>query len=104
MDPVYITVVGFSNYHGREPFRIDAEFRCEKEPENPFDNEAIKVTLPALGTVGYIANSVHSRAGGTMSAGRIYDRIGQHCTIRVCFTTHTKIIARITDFGQAHEA
>ena len=41
-------------------------------------------TLPVYGTVGYIANSTNTVAGGTMSAGRIYDRVEKKFYVRVC--------------------
>ena len=46
-----------------------------KEPGNNADNEAIKVTMPGLGRIGYVANSVNTRLGESASAGRIYDKI-----------------------------
>ena len=44
-------------------------------------------------------------AGGTMSAGRIYDHVKKRFYVRVMFTTFTKIICRI-EFGnpQGYEA
>ena len=47
-----------------------------KEPDNEFDKEAIKVEMEGLGQVGYVANSVHTVRGESMSAGRLYDKIG----------------------------
>lgn len=45
--------------------------------------------------MGYLANSPDTVAGGTMSAGRVYDRVKKHFYVRVMFTTFTKIICRI---------
>ncbi len=50
--------------------------RLVKEPENEADKEAIRVELPGLGKVGYVANSAWSVTGESWSAGRIYDKIG----------------------------
>lgn len=47
-----------------------------KEPDKEFDKEAIKVEMEGLGQVGYVANSVHTVRGESMSAGRLYDKIG----------------------------
>ena len=33
-----------------------------KEPSNPYDDEAIKVVMKEIGTVGYIANSAYTVA------------------------------------------
>ena len=95
MQDTCITIVGFSNYFGKEPFRIGAEFTCVKEPDNAFDGEAIKVIFPVLGTVGYVANGVNTKANGTFTAGRIYDKVGDRFTVKVLFSTNTKIIAQV---------
>lgn len=47
-----------------------------KEPDNEFDKEAIKVEMEGLGHVGYVANSPYTVQGESISAGRMYDRIG----------------------------
>ncbi len=97
MKEKYVTITGFKNYSGLFPFRIGYLVRCEKEPDNAYDSEAIKCTMPVLGTVGYVANSSNTVAGGTMSAGRIYDKVGKKFYARVLFTTFTKVICRIED-------
>ena len=102
MKEKFIPITGFKNYSGSIPFRIGYLVRCEKEPDNPYDSEAIKCTMPVIGTVGYVANSCNTVAGGTMSAGRIYDKVGKKFYARVLFTTFTKIICRIED-GDAAE-
>lgn len=102
MKEKYITITGFRYYSGSSPFRIGYLVRCRKEPDNPYDSEAIKCTMPMLGTVGYVANSSNTVAGGTMSAGRIYDKIGKKFYVRVMFTTFTKIICRVEE-GDAAE-
>lgn len=95
MDELYVTIVGFKNYYDQTPFGIGSLIRCSKEPDNLYDKEAIKCTLPAIGTVGYIANSVNTVAGGTMSAGRVYDRVKNRFYVRVMFTTSSKIICKV---------
>ena len=91
----YVTIVGFKNYYGHAPFGIGNLIRCRKEPDNLYDKEAIKCTLPVIGTVGYIANSVNTVAGGTMSAGRVYDKVKNRFYVRVMFTTCSKIICKV---------
>ncbi|MEA5010537.1 MAG: HIRAN domain-containing protein [Angelakisella sp.] len=91
----YVTITGFKHYYGVQPFEIGNLIRCEKEPRNPYDCEAIRALLPMIGTVGYLANSVGTVAGGTMSAGRVYDRVPRRFYVRVCFITQTKIICRL---------
>lgn len=92
MEKVYLTIVGFNHYCGKEPFQLGHLIRCKKEPKNPVDQEAIQCTLPMLGTVGYVANSPYTVAGGTRSAGRLYDQVPERFYVRVCFTTQSKII------------
>lgn len=97
MNEKYVTITGFKAYEGRFPFKIGYLVRCEKEPDNPFDSEAIRCTMPIIGQVGYIANSTDTVAGGTMSAGRIYDKVDKKFYVRVMFTSFTKIICRVED-------
>ena len=97
----YVTVTGYWNYYGKTPFAIGNLIRCKKEPDNVYDAEAIRCTLPVLGTVRYIANSIKTVAGGTMSAGRLCDRVGERFYIRVMFTTQTKVICRVEDRNPA---
>ncbi len=40
----------------------------EKEPDNEYDKEAIKVIYEGLGNVGYVANSSYTVIGAAMSA------------------------------------
>ena len=91
----YITITGFKHYYDLTPFKIGRLIRCKKQPDNVYDDEAIRCTLPGVGTVGYIANSPSTAANGTKSAGRIYDTIPEKFYVRVCFTTFTKVICRI---------
>ena len=76
MERIYFTITGTSHYFGSEFFKPDQEVRLVKEPDNKADREAIRVELPGLGTVGYVANSPHTVLGESYSAGRLYDRIG----------------------------
>lgn len=97
MKEMYVTVTGFGNYRGSSPFRIGNLIRCEKEPDNHYDSEAIRCTVPTVGTVGYIANSVHTVVNGTMSAGRVYDKVSKKFYIRVLFTTNCHVVCRVED-------
>lgn len=102
MKEKYITITGFKHYYGLRPFAIGNLLLCTKDPDNFYDGEAIKASLPMIGTVGYVANSPDTMAGGTMSAGRIYDHVKKYFYARVMFTTFTKVICRI-EFGSPKE-
>lgn len=94
-ETIYVTVTGFAKYYQKKPFDIGNVLVCTKEPTDRNNPEAIIARLPIVGQVGYIANGSVNVAGGTMSAGRIYDKVEDKFYIRVLFTTQSKIICRI---------
>lgn len=76
MEKIYFTVAGTNHYFGQEFFEPKMEVKLIKEPDNEFAKEAIRVEVDGLGTVGYVANSPYTVQGESMSAGRLYDRMG----------------------------
>ena len=68
----------------------------EKEPDNEYDKEAIKVTYEGLGKIGYVANSSYTVIGDSMSAGRIYDKIGKKENAKVVLVTDHGTICSIS--------
>ncbi|MBE5781610.1 MAG: DNA-binding protein [Clostridiales bacterium] len=102
MSEMYLSITGVNHYYGMEPFAIGRRFLCVKEPDNPYDDEAIRVVLPLKGVVGYVANSVYSRAKGTLSAGRIYPEVGDRFLVQVAFSTHSTVIAKVVE-SDSHE-
>ena len=76
MEKIYFTITGTRHHYGQEFLEPKMEVKLVKEPDNEHDKEAIKVELEGLGLVGYVANSPYTVLGESMSAGRIYDRIG----------------------------
>jgi len=93
----YVTITGTGHYYGMRPFSIGKRIKCVKEPSNPYDDEAIKVVMKEIGTVGYIANSTYTAATGTMSAGRIYDKVMKKFWVEVMFITSSKVICRVVE-------
>lgn len=67
----------------------------EKEPDNEYDKEAIKVRMDALGKIGYVANSPYTVLGESVSAGRLYDRIGDTAAAKIVYVTERGIICRV---------
>ena len=76
MKKLYFTITGTSYRYGKDFFEPKMQAKLVKDPDNEFDKEAIKVEMEGLGQVGYVANSVHTVRGESMSAGRLYDKIG----------------------------
>ena len=93
MENVFITITGLNHYFEQKPFRIGQIVKISKDYKNEHDCEAIRVELPYIGTVGYVANSTHTVYAGTHSAGRIYDKIGDYAYGAVMFLTHSSVIA-----------
>lgn len=77
MEKMYFTIAGTRHHYGQEYFEPKMEVKLIKEPDNKADKEAIRVELDGLGLVGYVANSPYTVLGESMSAGRLYDRIGE---------------------------
>lgn len=77
MNKIYFTIAGTKHHYGHEFFEPKQEVKLVKDPENEFDKEAIKVEMDGLGLVGYVANSPYTVQGESMSAGRMYDRMGE---------------------------
>ena len=95
MKEMYVTITGFKHYYGVAPFKIGKKVKCVKEPGNPYDSEAIKVVMKHIGTVGYIGNTPYTSATGTMSAGRIWEKVGKKFYARVMFITSSKVICKV---------
>ena len=75
MKEQYITITGIKHYYGIIPFEIGRKITCVKEPDNYYDQEAIRCQVKHIGTVGYVANSTYTVAVGTKSAGRIAHKV-----------------------------
>lgn len=99
MKEMYFTIAGCNHYLGTEFMEKGMKVRIEKEPDNDFDSEAIKVMIKGLGQVGYVANSPYTVKGETMSAGRIYDKIGDKAKAKIAFVIPGYAICRITNTG-----
>lgn len=92
---IYITVVGLRFYHGKEFAEKNMEFTLEKEPDNKYDKEAIKVLLPGLGQIGYVANSPRTVVGDCFSAGRLYDKMGKKCFAKLKYCLDNAILCKV---------
>lgn len=82
-DKIYFTIAGVNHYYGSDFMEKNMRVKLVKEPDNEYDNEAIKVEMEGLGKVGYVANSHYTVKGESYSAGRLYDKFGKKTTGRV---------------------
>ena len=91
----YITITGMNHYYGAEIFEKGMKVKLEKEPDNQYDREAIAARIKGLGKIGYVANSPYTVQGESMSAGRLYDKIGDTAEADVLFVLPQSIICRL---------
>jgi len=103
MDKIYFTIAGTKHNYGQEFFEVKQEVRLIKEPDNEFDKEAIKVEMDGLGLVGYVANSPFTVQGESMSAGRLYDRIGDTAKGVVKYVLPQGVLCELVQESGAHE-
>lgn len=95
MENTFVTITGVRKYYGMKPFRVGKIFRIVKEDDNEYDEEAIRAELPAIETIGYVANSTDTVFAGTVSAGRLYDKIDDYAYAQTMFITHSSVIALV---------
>lgn len=96
---LYFTLTGCKHYYGTSFMEKGMKVRLVKEPDNEFDGEAILVKIKGLGKCGYVANSPYTVKGESMSAGRLYDRIGKKAKGKIVMVLDGSAICRITDPG-----
>ena len=96
MAKVFITLTGTKHYFGNDFLKKGTKIRLEKEPDNEYDKEAIKITYEGLGKIGYVANSSYTVIGESMSAGRLYDKIGKKAKAKVVLVTDHGTICSIS--------
>lgn len=100
----FVTITGLNHYYGAKPFEVGRIFKLVKEPDNDYDNEAICACLPFIDKIGYVANSTHTVYQGTISAGRLYDKIEDYAYARTMFITHSSVIALVLDKEDVEES
>lgn len=95
MNKMYFTITGTKYYLGKDFMERDMCVKLIKEKDNKIDKEAIKVELEGLGKVGYVANSVNTVLGDSMSAGRLYDKICDEAYGKVLFVLPYGVICEV---------
>ena len=99
MEEMYFTIAGCNHYYGTECMEKGMKVKLVKEPDNEYDKEAIQVKIKGLGKVGYVANSPYTVQGESMSAGRLYDKIGDKAKGKIVFVVGGTAVCRVTDDG-----
>lgn len=100
MKSAYITVTGTNHYHGTDFIEPKMTLKLIKNPDNKHDSEAIRVELPGLGKIGYVANSPYTVLGDSISAGRLYDKIGDTAVASVKFVLPGGVICKVKHLKQ----
>lgn len=104
MAKIYFTLTGTAYYHGNDFLEPGMKIKLEKEPDNKYDKEAILVKLKGLGAIGHVANSVYTVIGDTMSAGRLYDKIGDTAKAKVVYVTSNGAVCKLCKSGKKEPA
>ena len=91
----FITITGLKFHFGSKPFEVGQKVKLVKEPDNEYDSEAVKAELPGLGCAGYVANSPHTVLGACISAGRLYDKIGDSATAKVVYVLDNAVVCKV---------
>ena len=91
----FFTLTGTKHYYGTDFLKPGMKLELKKELDNEYDKEAIVVNLEGLSQIGYVANSPYTVIGESMSAGRLYDKIGDTAIGEVVFVTDKGILCRV---------
>ena len=96
MKKLYFTVTGTDHRHGQDFVEPKMTVLLEKEPDNEYDTEAIKVSMEGIGQIGYVANSPYTVVGESYSAGRLYDKIGDKAEGTVLYVLPKGLLCYLT--------
>ena len=99
MKEMYFTIAGCNHYFGNDFMKKGMKVKLEKEPDNDYDKEAIIVNIKGMGKCGYVANSSFTVKGESMSAGRLYDKIGKKAKGKIVYVIPGGAICKITKSG-----
>ena len=93
---VLITITGLNFRYGSDFLKKGMKVKLTKEPDNEYDKEAIRVDFKGLGTIGYVANSIKTVQGESLSAGRLYDMIGKKAKAKVVLILDNAVICKVS--------
>ena len=104
LNKIYFTIAGMNYRYGTEFAERGMAVTLEKDPKNEYDKEAIKVNMPGLGQVGWVANSVGTVLGDCYSAGRVYDKIGDTAEATIAYVTPKGCVCEMVLGGETENA
>lgn len=93
----YITITGTQYHFGLEAFKIGQIVYLERDLENEYDCEAIRVMSESGNKLGHVANSVRTVAKGTHSAGWIGHLLEEKTKAKIMFITGHSVIAELIE-------
>lgn len=93
----YFTLTGCNHYFGNDFMKKGMKVKLKKDPKNEYDAEAIMVKMKGIGKVGYVANSAYTVQGNTMSAGRLYDKIGKKAKAKIVYVIPGGAICKLIE-------
>ena len=94
---IYATVSHLDDFGCTYCFRPGQTLVLKKDPDNPYDDEAILVYDRKGNKCGYVANSVSSVARGTYSAGRLCEKILEEQQAVIRFILDDVLIIQLID-------
>lgn len=95
MKRAYITITGMRHYYGKDFIEAGMRLKLVKEPDNTYDREAIRAEIDGLGKIGYVANSPYTVQGDSISAGRLYDKIGDCAAATVVYVLPNGLLCKV---------
>ena len=104
MKSAYITIAGTRHYYGMDFLKAGMSVKLIKEPENEYDREAIRVEVAGVGKIGYVANSPHTVQGESISAGSLYDKIGDKAVATVKYLLPNGVLCKVRHLKEADDA
>lgn len=90
-----ITIQAWQSLHGSKPLVLNGLVKLVKEPNNRHDSEAISCEMRYYGKIGYVANSTNTVVMGTMSSGRLFDKISDEYVAKIKFIHENFAIAKV---------
>ena len=94
-EKMFITINHLDDYGSTVYLRVGQKLKLKKDRDNCYDDEAIAVYDSHDTKTGYVANSVSTVARGTLSAGRVYDRIAEESECLIRFIYDDMFIAQV---------